>query len=75
MRLHLREVEQALAKRVPVKAYIWWSITSNREWGHAFDPNTDFGLYFIDLDKDAELKRVATPELGTLARVIAEAGG
>ena len=26
-------------------------------------------------DKDAELKRVATPELGTLTRVIAEAGG
>jgi len=58
---------------VPVKGYNWWSITSNREWGHAFDPNTDFGLYFVDLDKDPELKRRATAEVAQLKEFIAEA--
>ncbi|WP_353568566.1 family 1 glycosylhydrolase [Haloferula sargassicola] len=63
MDAHLREVELAIEEGVPVKAYNWWSVTSNREWGHAFDPNTDFGLYFVDLDKDPELERRATPEV------------
>ena len=63
MDAHLAEVEAAIREGVPVRAYNWWSITSNREWGHPFDPNTDFGLYFVDLDKDPELKRQATPEV------------
>lgn len=62
MDAHLREVKAALAEGIPVRAYNWWSVTSNREWGHAFDPNTDFGLYFVDLDKDPGLTRIATPE-------------
>ncbi len=62
IKAHLAQVERALAKGVPVKAYNYWSITSNREWGHAFDPNTDFGLYFVDLDKDPALQRRETPE-------------
>ena len=56
LRAHLAEVERAIEDGVPVKGYNFWSITSNREWGHAFDPNTDFGLYFVDLDKDPELQ-------------------
>ncbi|MBB5352502.1 beta-glucosidase/6-phospho-beta-glucosidase/beta-galactosidase/ABC-type amino acid transport substrate-binding protein [Haloferula luteola] len=63
MDAHLREVHAALEEGLPVRAYNWWSITSNREWGHAFDPNTDFGLYFVDLDHDPALRRVATPEV------------
>jgi len=63
MRSHLAEVEKAIAEGVPVRAYNWWSITSNREWGHPFDPNTDFGLHFIDLDKDPSLTRHPTPEV------------
>ena len=74
VRAHLREVENAIGDGVPVKCYTYWSITSNREWGHAFDPNTDFGLYFVDLDKDADLKRVATSEVDLFKRVVAEAG-
>ena len=69
LRAHLREVENAIDDGVPVRAYNYWSITSNREWGHAFDPNTDFGLYFVDLDKDAGLKRVPTAEVELLKRV------
>ncbi|MGB6222362.1 family 1 glycosylhydrolase [Haloferula sp.] len=75
VRAHLAEVEKAIDEGVPVKSYTYWSITSNREWGHAFDPNTDFGLYFVDLDKDRELRRVASTEVELLKRVIGEAAG
>ena len=67
---HVAEVERAIGKGVPVKGYNFWSITSNREWGHAFDPNTDFGLYFVDLDKDPALKRVATDEVEVYREII-----
>ena len=70
LRRHVAQVERAIAKGVPVKGYNFWSITSNREWGHAFDPNTDFGLYFVDLDKDPELKRVATAEVEVCREII-----
>ena len=72
LRDHLAQVENALKKGVPVKGYNFWSITSNREWGHPFDPNTDFGLYFVDLDKDPELKRRASDEVETYRKLIAE---
>ncbi len=69
---HLAEVERAIGNGVPVKGYNYWSITSNREWGHPFDPNTDFGLYFVDLDKDPELRRVATEEVDAYKKIIAQ---
>ncbi|MFT3991912.1 MAG: family 1 glycosylhydrolase [Luteolibacter sp.] len=72
LKTHLHQVEKALEKGVPVKGYNFWSITSNREWGHAFDPNTDFGLYFVDLDKDPDLRRVPTAEVEFAKRVIAK---
>ncbi len=70
LRMHIAEVERALAHGVPVKGYNFWSITSNREWGHAFDRNTDFGLYFVNLDKDPELSRVATAEVEVYREII-----
>lgn len=70
LRSHVAEVERAIGHGVPVKGYNFWSITSNREWGHAFDPNTDFGLYFVDLDKDPSLARVATGEVGVYREII-----
>jgi beta-glucosidase/6-phospho-beta-glucosidase/beta-galactosidase/ABC-type amino acid transport substrate-binding protein len=75
IKAHLAQVERALAKGVPVKAYNYWSITSNREWGHAFDPNTDFGLYFVDLDRDAHLQRDRTEEVGIYRELIREKSG
>ena len=69
---HLAQVEKALDMGVPVKAYNYWSITSNREWGHAFDPNTDFGLYFVDLDKDPTLKRLPSTEVEIYRNFIRE---
>ena len=71
MTRHLAEVEKAIGSGVPVRAYNWWSITSNREWGHPFDPNTDFGLNFVDLDNDPTLARKATPEADLYSQIIA----
>ncbi len=73
--LHLREVEKACEQGIPVTGYLLWSLTSNREWGHAFDHNTDFGLYRVDLDGDPELKRIASPEVQYYKQAIAQALG
>ncbi len=70
LRYHVAEVARAIDQGVPVKGYNFWSITSNREWGHPFDPNTDFGLYFVDLDKDPALKRVSTDEVEVYREII-----
>ena len=68
---HVRQVQRALRKGVPVAAYVCWSITSNREWGLPFDENSDFGLYHIDLDTDPDLKRVPTESSRRYAQIIA----
>jgi hypothetical protein len=60
LRSHLDQVKQARDLDIPVRAYICWSITSNREWGLKFDANSDFGLYHIDLDTDPALVRNPT---------------
>ncbi len=72
LRAHLAEVEKALADGVPVRGLLWWSITTNREWGHACDPNTDFGIYQVDLDGDPGLRRRPTAEVELIREV---AGG
>jgi beta-glucosidase/6-phospho-beta-glucosidase/beta-galactosidase len=74
---HLSEVQRAIADGMPIEAYLCWSITSNREWGLPFDQNSDFGLYYIDLDHDPALTRVITSAAKTYASIIAgrSAGG
>jgi beta-glucosidase/6-phospho-beta-glucosidase/beta-galactosidase/ABC-type amino acid transport substrate-binding protein len=57
---HLDQLKQARALGLPVRGYICWSITSNREWGLKFNANSDFGLYHIDLDTDPALTRKPT---------------
>ncbi len=71
---HLSEVSKAIEEGIPVRAYNWWSITSNREWGHPFDPNTDFGLHFVDLDQDPALTRQPTCEAVLFSKIIVESG-
>jgi beta-glucosidase/6-phospho-beta-glucosidase/beta-galactosidase len=71
---HLSEVSKAIEEGIPVRAYNWWSITSNREWGHPFDPNTDFGLHFVDLDHDPGLARQRTHEAVLFSKIIVESG-
>jgi beta-glucosidase/6-phospho-beta-glucosidase/beta-galactosidase len=72
LRAHIREVTRARTMGIPVAGYICWSITSNREWGLAFGPASDFGLYHIDLDNDPELKRVPTASAEMYKKVIQE---
>ena len=67
---HIGQVERALKRGAPVEAYLCWSITSNREWGLPFDDNSDFGLYHIDLDRDAALKRTPTEASALYADLI-----
>jgi len=67
---HLAEVQRALSDGMPIEAYLCWSITSNREWGLPFDRNSDFGLYYIDLDRDPSLSRVMTDAAKTYASII-----
>jgi beta-glucosidase/6-phospho-beta-glucosidase/beta-galactosidase/ABC-type amino acid transport substrate-binding protein len=68
---HVAEVAKARSEGVPVDGYLCWSITSNREWGLYFNADSDFGLYFIDLDKDASLTRVSTSSADHYREIIA----
>jgi len=69
LRAHLWEVQKALADGIPVRGYVCWSITSNREWGLSFGPHSDFGLYHVDLDRDPDLKRVPTAAAQAFRRI------
>jgi beta-glucosidase/6-phospho-beta-glucosidase/beta-galactosidase len=72
LREHIRNVTRARKLGIPVHGYICWSITSNREWGLPFGPASDFGLFYIDLDHDPELKRVRTPSADVYQQIIRE---
>jgi beta-glucosidase/6-phospho-beta-glucosidase/beta-galactosidase/ABC-type amino acid transport substrate-binding protein len=72
LREHIREVTRARKLEIPARGYIWWSITSNREWGLPFGPASDFGLFHIDLDHDPQLKRVPTASAELYKQIIRE---
>lgn len=72
LREHIRGVTRARRLGIPVHGYIYWSITSNREWGLPFGPASDFGLFHIDLDHDPQLKRVSTPSAELYKQIIRE---
>jgi beta-glucosidase/6-phospho-beta-glucosidase/beta-galactosidase/ABC-type amino acid transport substrate-binding protein len=71
LREHVQQVRRAIADGVPVTTYLCWSITSNREWGAPFGKNSDFGLFHVDLDGDAALRRVATDACDAYRRLAA----
>jgi beta-glucosidase/6-phospho-beta-glucosidase/beta-galactosidase len=75
LQAHIREVTRARAAGIPVAGYIYWSITSNREWGLPFGPASDFGLYHIELDTDPDLKRVRTPSAELYQKIIRQETG
>jgi len=74
LRQHIREVQRAHHDGVKVAGYVCWSITSNREWGLKFNPNSDFGLYHIDLVSDKDLKRIPTPAAQAYQEIIHKRG-
>lgn len=71
---HVRAVQQAVAEGIDVRAYCVWSITSNREWGLPQHAASDFGLYYVDMDGDPELRRQATPSAEIYRQLIAQRG-
>ncbi len=74
LKQHIQQIQQAVAEGVKVKGYIYWSLTSNREWGHEFSPGSDFGLYHINLDDDPELKRIPTAAVEAYRQIIQHRG-
>ena len=62
IREHVMQVQRAIKDGMKVEAYLYWAITSNREWDLEFNDASDFGLYNIDLDHDPALTRKRTPE-------------
>ena len=74
IREHVRAVQRAVAEGIDVRAYCVWSITSNREWGLPQHAASDFGLYYVNMDGDAELKRQPTPSVEVYRRIIEQSG-
>lgn len=71
LRQHLQAVQRACRDDVRVAAYLYWSITTNREWGSKLEKGSDFGLYAIALDDDPALRRIPTAAAATYRDIIA----
>jgi len=71
---HVKAIQRAAAEGIDVRAYCVWSITSNREWGLPQYAASDFGLYFVDMDRDPELRRRETPSAEVYRQLIAQRG-
>jgi len=71
---HVKAIQRAVAEGIDVRAYCVWSITSNREWGLPQHAASDFGLYFVDMDRDPELRRRETPSVDVYRKLIAQRG-
>lgn len=71
---HVAAVQRAVAEGIDVLAYCVWSITSNREWGLPHNASSDFGLYYINMDGDPDLKRQETPSADVYRKIIAKRG-
>jgi beta-glucosidase/6-phospho-beta-glucosidase/beta-galactosidase/ABC-type amino acid transport substrate-binding protein len=71
---HVRAIQHAVNQGIDVRAYCVWSITSNREWGLSQNAASDFGLYYIDMDGDPDLKRQETPSAEAYRKLIANRG-
>jgi beta-glucosidase/6-phospho-beta-glucosidase/beta-galactosidase len=74
IRKHIHQAQRAVKDGVNLMGYICWAITSNREWGLAFDQSSDFGLYHIDLDTDPDLRRIPTSAVAAYQSIISRRG-
>jgi beta-glucosidase len=45
---HLKQIEEAVKKNVPVKGYFLWTLLDNYEWQEAYKPEGAFGLMSVD---------------------------
>ncbi|HEY2583666.1 MAG TPA: family 1 glycosylhydrolase, partial [Mucilaginibacter sp.] len=70
LKIHFAQIQRALAEGMKIKGYLCWSITTNREWGLKLGPDSDFGLYRIDLDSDPLLVRKPSPSVEVYKNII-----
>lgn len=56
IREHLKMVAKAILAGVPMKGYFVWTLMDNFEWDLAYNPNSSFGLIYID--RKNKLKRI-----------------
>ena len=68
------EVQRAVSAGIRVIGYLYWSITSNSEWGLKFAPSNDFGLYHVALDSDPKLERHKTNTADDYQKIIKDRG-
>jgi beta-glucosidase/6-phospho-beta-glucosidase/beta-galactosidase/ABC-type amino acid transport substrate-binding protein len=75
IREHVLQVQRSIKDGMKVEAYLYWAITSNREWDLEFNDASDFGLYNIDLDHDPALTRKRTPGADAYEQIIKDRRG
>lgn len=68
---HVHQVWQAIARKIPVWGYYFWSLVDNFEWTEGYNPSFRFGLIGVDFDTQARTMRRS----GQLYAAIAEQGG
>jgi beta-glucosidase/6-phospho-beta-glucosidase/beta-galactosidase/ABC-type amino acid transport substrate-binding protein len=75
---HVQQVQRAFRDKLNVEMYLYWSLTTNVEWGFPIGPNTDFGLFQIDLKKKKHeygyQKRIATSDCRVYKDIIEKRG-
>ncbi|GAB4469129.1 MAG: glycoside hydrolase family 1 protein [Anaerolineae bacterium] len=47
---HLRQVWEAMQRRIPIWGYYFWSLVDNYEWTEGYDPRFRFGLIGVDFE-------------------------
>ncbi len=52
---HLAQVQRALARGIPVKGYLHWTLADNYEWAEGYQEKAAFGLVHVDR---ASMKRI-----------------
>lgn len=50
LREHLRQVEKAILKGIPVKGFFQWTFMDNFNWSAGYRPESVYGLVHIDFD-------------------------
>lgn len=51
---HLQEVKRAITDGADVIGYLHWSLMDNYEWQEAYRPESKFGLFRIDCNRDGQ---------------------
>lgn len=65
---HIKQVAKAILAGVPVNGYFVWTLMDNFEWELAYNPDSSFGLVYIDREHD--LQRVTRSSFYWYQKVI-----